>query len=140
MTLITRELLSKFSALQFALISEFFEIFPSAGQDFMRDVPKNGEISVKGEMWQFRKHGQGVRFYHPESGRIVDSHRFYGGIFDVIDAWRIMQFAESVGMSALTEQAIEDSLMLSVRSGILRQIGHARAYRLISPIKPLRVQ
>ncbi|WP_425512779.1 DUF6896 domain-containing protein [Xanthomonas arboricola] len=81
-----------------------------------------------------------INFTGSRQGRIVDSHRFYGGIFDVIDAWRIMQFAESVGMSALTEQAIEDSLMLSVRSGILRQIGHARAYRLISPIKPLRVQ
>lgn len=104
--------------------------FPGATSGLMLTIPMRGELCVEGEAWLFQKHGLGVRFCHPASGRVVDVHRFYEDVQDAIDAWRILQFAESMGISAITEQVIDDALMRLVRSGALLQTDHQHVYRL----------
>lgn len=130
MVLIERELLTQFAQLQYELLMAFAELFPSASRDLMLAVPKQGKLFARGEAWFFQKHGRGIRFRHPESGVVIDSHRFYEGVQNPIDAWRVLQFAESLGLSALTEQAVEDSLASSANSGTLLKTDHPQVYQL----------
>ena len=95
----------------------------------MLSVPKHGEILIENEQWLFRKHGLGVRFYHP-SGRVVDVHRFYEDVHDAIDAWRVLQLAENMGMPSITEQGVENALLSLVLSGALHKTEHVGVYCL----------
>lgn len=131
--LISKELLVTFSALQSTLISAFFARFPNADRHLFHGVPKHGQVHTSGESWNFQRHGQGVRFHHPETGRTVDAHRSYEDHLDAVDAWRILQFAESIGMSPLNERSIEESLTVAAHLGILRPIGSSHAYCLVLP-------
>lgn len=98
-----RDLLVEFLGLQKQLTASFTSLYPSALSDFMLGVPRSGEFRLEKETWRFQRHGQGVRFLHPSSGRIVDAHLLYVDSLDLIDAWRILRFVESVDSVTLTE-------------------------------------
>lgn len=88
---------NEFISLQVLLLTAFREKFPSSKDwENLFDFPRHGQIKTSEGVWAFFLHGCGLTFVDIE-GVVIDAHDM---IFDysVIDAWRLLQFLESVGV------------------------------------------
>lgn len=59
-------------------------------------APKVGSVELGGEAWTFHRHGLGFRFTSDRSGRIIDAHRNIVSYPAGFDAWRILQYLETI--------------------------------------------
>lgn len=118
--------------LQSRLMTAFREAHPDV-QDWpmLLDCPRSGVIVSDGERWAFQKHGSGLTFRN-ESDVVVDMHRGLPDA-DIFDAWRLLQYLESVRAQAHvppTESALTVTLDELSRGGYLRTTDVPGAFRL----------
>jgi hypothetical protein len=59
-------------------------------------APKVGFIELNGEGWTFNRHGLGLRFTGNRQGHVIDAHRNFVSYPAGFDAWRLLQFLETV--------------------------------------------
>lgn len=130
MRVLTKDLLAEYVSLQVALISALAAFYDNSDR-LMRTVPRQGKLLVDGVQWAFKKHGLGVRFNDADTRRVVDIHKFYDGVPDAIDAWRILQFYEERTGNEATEREIEEELQRLMSEGFLLSTSHDRVYRIM---------
>lgn len=85
--------------LQGQLTDTFKKKFPNANDfDWLVNFPKQGIVIIEAELWEFTKHGRGLRFIRkfPRPNYVVDIHTAFGES-SYIDDWRLIQFLESCG-------------------------------------------
>lgn len=59
-------------------------------------APKTGSLELNGKRWTFKRHGSGFRFISDDSGHVIDAHRNVVSCPAGIDAWRLLQFLETI--------------------------------------------
>lgn len=124
------DLVSRFVLIQEAVVNEFVSCYPIAKANrWMIDVPRNGWITVDGDIWRFLKHGAGIRFYLEGGAEslVVDVHC----LFDVprfVDWWRLVQYLESLNFSVKKENVIEWLGEMS-RAGTIYEYESGYVYR-----------
>jgi hypothetical protein len=67
----------------------------------VEDLPRQGVVVQDEVAWRFQKHGAGVRFIG-ENGVIVDAHVEPFNFPTAVDAWRLVQYCETTGITALS--------------------------------------
>jgi hypothetical protein len=130
MSPITKNMLEEFSLLQGKLLTNFFARYPNAKDRFMHECPKTGFIEIEGKKWKFIRHGAGVMFIGDETSEVVDAHRIYADIYEAFDAWRVLQYAESRGISAITERSVQESLERMLRHKEIELIQDKHLYKV----------
>lgn len=104
--------------------------------------PKTGLLSAIDEEWKFQKHGIGICFENIKSGKTIDAHNGIGTSKKFFDAWRLMQYFESVGIDIIiwksksyyTENDDELDKLLEIlsKNNIIKQISNKhKLYELI---------
>jgi hypothetical protein len=98
--------IEQFIQFQVILMNAFKESFPLI-KDWINllDFPRYGDIKTPSGNWKFQLHGSGLNFVGPR-GTIIDVHDMVSN-FEIIDAWRILQFLES--MDVIEEDELEIS-------------------------------
>jgi hypothetical protein len=134
-------LLCRFVSLQTELLRTLMQ--GRSGEEAFRAaqrLPRHGELLVRGERWRFHRHGVGVGFEGADSRRVVDAHRAVGAP-EAFDAWRLMLYLESIGVSAVhlgarefltdDERELEQWLAELERLGLVRrELREVRMWRL----------
>ena len=112
-----------FVALQHQLIAAFRSRHPEVS-DWQRllDAPRAGQVRLGSHVWQFVRHGCGLRFVSESNGTTVDVHRSCDDP-SVFDAWRLSSYLESQ-----EESAVESQLAELAATGQVRQ--DSDGYRL----------
>lgn len=59
-------------------------------------APKAGAMELNGEGWTFKRHGSGLRFTSDRQGHVIDAHRNVVSYPAGFDAWRLLQFFETI--------------------------------------------
>lgn len=93
--------------LQKQLITSFKRLYPAVlDSEWLVGCPVSGEVQIDKERWAFVKHGAGLTFMRSNlSPRlVVDMHSQPWNI-DLVDAWRLQQFVESMGTAISFEEA-----------------------------------
>lgn len=110
----------EFVNLQRRLTESLLSLHPEFTKNkFLLGAPFKVELQVDAHMWDASRHGVGVTFRrrNPEPNIVVDVH------VDIensnrLDAWRLQQYLESMGV-ALTFSEAEMALRNGVEAGIL---------------------
>ena len=86
-------------------------------------VPYKFELPLEGEVWLVFRHGVGFRFVRqvPTPNLVVDAHVDIGNA-GRIDAWRLLQFAESSGSTIALEE-VKELIQKWLNTGVLLQRG-----------------
>lgn len=88
----------EFISLQVKLVDAFLQANLAARDyEWLLDFPKKGDINVDGEVWQFSKHGKGVKFFKTPPAhlsKIVDVHCHINNP-KLVDYWRLSQYFSS---------------------------------------------
>jgi hypothetical protein len=86
-------------------------------------VPHKFELPLEHEEWLVFRHGVGFRFVRqmPAPNLVVDAHVDIDNT-DRIDAWRLLQFAESSG-STIELEEIKELIQKELNTGVLIQRG-----------------
>lgn len=91
------EIISEFSQTQAALCQELVaEYALSSDEELTTLVPRKGQLALAGQEWSFARHGLGVMFSNQSDTRIIDAHQSPVSLPQALDAWRLMQFFESL--------------------------------------------
>lgn len=101
------QLVLEFAALQRQLIDALvcsLRIEPN--WTVLADIPRSGVVTAFSEEWDYRRHGVGVMFAGRDSRRVVDAHKFPERWSSAVDAWRLSQYAESVGVRELRHRGV----------------------------------
>ncbi|GEM_PF-5401787 len=87
-----------FVKIQEQLIKNFHRIYDDqiADWEYLLDCPNNGYFSLFGENWKFEKHGKGICFIGQKSGKVIDAHKGILSDSQVLDAWRLIEYFESI--------------------------------------------
>lgn len=64
-------------------------------------APKAGALELNGERWMFKRHGSGLRFINDNQGYVIDAHRNIVSYPAGFDAWRLLQYLETVDTADL---------------------------------------
>lgn len=99
--------LASFVALQRRLLECLRRSHPAYFADeLLLGAPRRSELDLDGDAWDVLKHGTGVRLTRRERepNVVVDVHAELG-VVDRIDAWRLMQFVESIGRPCELDEA-----------------------------------
>ncbi|MEC4813901.1 MAG: hypothetical protein SAK29_11605 [Scytonema sp. PMC 1069.18] len=108
---------------------------------------------TKQESWKFQRHGVGIYFIGSQSGKVVDVHL---GVFKhpkAFDAWRLVQYFESIGIQNIVycskifnfteEEQIESLLNCILQDNLIEKVVETqKLYTLnkcLSPEKKLYV-
>lgn len=59
-------------------------------------IPGQGQVTVDGETWEFRRHGSGVLFSEADGKRKIDLHDAFVGP-DQLDTWRLATYFGALG-------------------------------------------
>jgi hypothetical protein len=123
--------INDFLSLQHSLLREIDTVHPGGLQSkLILRVPKKGAILVEGETWEFQKHGAGLRFTRNADSNVVDVSNFVTDA-SVFDAWRIVQYLESINVVAVSEREIElELLRLEALGDLVRDLNYRGTYQL----------
>jgi hypothetical protein len=106
-------------------------------EKYLSSVPKNGEVFVNSAQWIYKKHGAGIRFTNSD-GVVVDAHTICQDALGAFDAWRILLYAESLGLSDLDEREVS-SILASLRDkGFLVFTSEEKCYVLAGRQKKIQ--
>jgi hypothetical protein len=91
--------LENFVQLQISLVGVLKNQYSEVSDwELLLDLPKRGTFSCNEEEWEFRQHGRGVCFQQRHGrGMVIDVHRGLNHPED-FDAWRLLQYFESLGL------------------------------------------
>jgi hypothetical protein len=123
---VTIELIEEFAQLQRALLTAFAAVYPNVLGDetFVVNCPLKGDVICNGSRWFFTKHGTGIRFCDSKTGVCVDAHASPHDI-DMLDAWRILSYIDSIQPNAEYEERDIETLMtqlaLKQDSGLMQR-------------------
>lgn len=116
----------RFFLLQNELVKALFKAYPMAKDiEWLLDFPKNGCVNINGDVWNFSKHGKGIRFFMEGSHvvKVVDVHNNINRP-ELVDTWRLSQY-----FSFDDESQLKAFLNNMVISGELEKISD-KLYRL----------
>jgi hypothetical protein len=112
-------------------------------------IPKSGSIVLNNEVWCFQRHGSGVLFKSSKDGTVIDAHLGMIKAPDAFDAWRLMQYFESMGVGIAkyddatyeveTERQVEVLLEKLSKDGHLAALGENKLYKLVILSNPAPV-
>lgn len=132
-----------FAGLQARLVFSLCNSCCGLKQLELNGIPKGGSLVLNNDVWGFQRHGSGVLFKAIKDGTVIDAHL---GIFkapDAFDAWRLLQYFESVGIGSAeyanasygvaTERQVEALLEKLCKEGHLVALGENGQYRLSVP-------
>ncbi len=108
--------LRNFVVTQKKLVTSFMEQYPNVKDyQFLLDFPKHGTIRVDDYVWNFSKHGKGIKFYlgDSSSAKVVDIHCNITEP-EMFDLWRLSQYFQ-LDNDAELKSLLDDM----VRSGLL---------------------
>lgn len=130
-----------FCALQRKLVQRFRETVRPTDFERFSGIPRTGHINFEQQTWTYRCHGAGVLFQGPHA--VVDAHIGLKDFPSAIDAWRLLLFLESVGISSLLfeqrsipaddERALNSLLEQLVAAGVLRNVPLQPPTRIYQP-------
>lgn len=101
----TASIVLDFCALQKKLVCRLIEEFGALdGWDLDR-LPRAGSLRLGEESWSFRRHGAGVCF--SLGAEVVDAHWAPERIPDGVDAWRLTQYLEGLGIYRISLDGVE---------------------------------
>ncbi|WP_434420531.1 DUF6896 domain-containing protein [Nannocystis pusilla] len=93
---ILREL-RRFVDAQVGLLAAFHRAYASDdGTVRLREIPRVGEVEFEARSWRCARHGGGVAFFEPVTGRAIDVHDKLDRPH-VFDAWRLQLYFGSLG-------------------------------------------
>lgn len=95
---------------------------------FLQSVPKSGEIYINFESWTYEKHGAGIRFSNKVTDVIVDAHTIRKEMMGAFDAWRILIYAESLGLRDLDEKKVNSTLVKLREKGLLTALNEGEFF------------
>jgi hypothetical protein len=123
------DLIIRFVSLQRALIAAYKHLVPELGATrWLENLPRMSELTLGEERWEATKHGAGLQFTRrqPAPHLVVDAHEEPSNS-ERIDAWRLQQFSESLGMpvefgacEAAIRAAVETRILVSSSPGAYR--------------------
>ena len=116
----------RFFLLQNELVKALFKAYPMAKDiEWLLDFPKNGYVHINGDIWNFSKHGKGIKFFMEGSqiGKVVDVHNNIS-CPEFVDTWRLSQY-----FLIDDENQLKELLNNMVISGELEKISD-KLYRL----------
>lgn len=101
--------------LQTRLLAAFNQQNPNVSDwETLLDFPRSGSVSPLERVWDFKRHGVGLRFVERHKGTVVDMHQYLRDP-KVFDAWRLEQYLESIDANfsgyvptAFLEQMLQD--------------------------------
>jgi hypothetical protein len=102
---ITLELLNEYSVEQESLILNLISLHGD-----ISEVPMSGFLNDNGAIWQFKRHGLGVRFVCQSSNKVIDAHVIRLDYPRSFDAWSIVQYIESLGGEDISRKSVEKEL------------------------------
>jgi hypothetical protein len=104
------QLIRQYINIQELLLNEVItKLPPTASEfDFARFLPRY--IVADGEKWSVGAHGVGILFENERTHEIVDAHEGMFDAKDAVDAWRLLQFGESVGICDTTFESWQETL------------------------------
>ena len=107
-------------------------------------VPKIGVIDLNGERWTFKRHGSGIRFTSSDRGHVIDAHRTVVSYPAGFDAWRLLQFLETIDTANLElaqetggledETKINELLSSLSAQGVIAPVEHSAGLYVKSPV------
>jgi hypothetical protein len=120
----------KYSELQKDLVQRLLVSYRPKDLEFFRDI-SDGRIECRGTWWTHRRHGAGVKFLSATTD-VVDAHVGMAAHPNAVDAWRLLEYFESQGVSEVEfmgkeyaaddEGALEDLLRQMTRAGKLKEV------------------
>jgi len=97
-------------------------------------VPKAGSLELNGGRWTFKQHGSGLRFTSDDRGCVIDAHRNVVSYPAGFDAWRLLQFLETIDANDLDiageagglegEAKINELLSSLAAQGVIAPVEH----------------
>lgn len=74
---------------------------------WLREVPRNGDVTLQGRTWGYFRHGAGFTFIEEGSEREVNAHN-NTDVLEYVDAWRLRCYFGSLGRTGvkLIERAL----------------------------------
>jgi hypothetical protein len=135
------EHMRKFVAIQTGLIHALCDSRGGLEQSGLDRIPRAGSLVLDDNEWYFHKHGSGVSFKAKKDGTVIDAHVETIEAPDAIDAWRLFQYFESIGVSCVeccstsrhdvtSERQIEAMLAPLLEEGRLIALKRNGLYRL----------
>ncbi|WP_247719112.1 DUF6896 domain-containing protein [Morganella morganii] len=112
--------LRNFVVIQKKLVTSFMHQYPNIKDyQFLLDFPKHGTIQVDDNIWNFSKHGKGIKFYQDDSScaKVVDIHCNITEP-EIFDLWRLSQYFQldnDAELKSLLDEMVrsEDLLLVS---------------------------
>ena len=79
-------------------------------------IPRQGQVTVDGEIWEFQRHGSGVLFRETHGKRKIDLHDAFAGP-DQFDTWRLATYFGALGRAGekLVSQVVPRQVPLEER-------------------------
>ena len=100
---------------QVQLLSSLSDEYPNF---VLYELPRSFEISSQGDIWQCRRHGNGIWFEHKLNGVVIDVHKNIESPA-TFDAWRLSTFLESKKIEKFSVNNIDfGSTEREVKSGL----------------------
>lgn len=112
--------LSEFARLQGRLVRQFLNVYAPMDREKFRDVA-DGTILLGGELWTHHRHGLGVSFVNP-GGIHVNAHVAMAEYPEAIDAGRLFDYLESMGVDALSFDGHEYVVSVPVIEKMLNRV------------------
>lgn len=97
------KIILEYVELQTHLLSEFWQLYPNfKNANSLFNFPSAGYIVAQDEKWEFQRHGKGMCFTATQSEKIVDIHVGLREYPQAFDAWRIVQYIESIHLEHIS--------------------------------------
>lgn len=111
--------------LQRHLVTTFVRLMGCHSPQELCLVPRRGQMDHLGEIWSYTRHGVGVCF--EREGVVVDAHFEMFRFPSAVDAWRLLEYFESIGTSIIAlrnqEYSVSDTDRLDALLDLLTALG-----------------
>ena len=98
-------------------------------------TPKAGAVELNGEGWTFKRHGSGLRFTSNRQGHVIDAHRNVVSYPAGFDAWRLLQFFETIETTKL--DFVDEAGGLEDESKINELLSSLAEQGVIAPVEQI---
>jgi hypothetical protein len=138
------DLVLGYCELQLSLVECFLAFFRPKDREYFHDVERIGTLQLGTQTWRYTRHGAGVMFESPDA--VVDAHKGLAAWPRGVDAWRLLQYLESRGITEFSfdgehtvidyeEAGLERILRKMVQHGILQEVPLTPRRGLFVPLR-----